>query len=62
METKKSIPRYLSGSPKPEIKKKEVIVKASHPSSNPMNGAAYSHDHSHFEVEVYNAFFRIFNL
>lgn len=38
METKKSTPRYPSGSSKPEIKKEEVIVKASHPSSNPMNG------------------------
>lgn len=61
METKKSTPRNLSGFSKPEIKKKEVIVKAAHPSSNPMNGA-YSPYHSHFEVEVHNAFFRVFNL
>lgn len=61
METKKSTPSNLSGSSKPEIKKEEVIVKASHPSSNPMNGQS-SHNHSHFEVEVHNAFFRVFNL
>lgn len=61
METKKSTPSNLYGPSKPEIKKEEMIVKASHPSSNPMNGQS-SHNHSHFEVEVYNAFFRVFNL
>lgn len=61
METKNSTPANLSGSSKPEIKKAEVIVKASHPFSNPMNGQS-TNNHSHFEVEVYNAFFRVFNL
>ena len=61
METKKLTPANLSGSFKSEIKMEEVIVKASHPSSNPMNGR-FAHNHSHFEVEVHNAFFRVFNL
>ena len=61
METKKSTPTYLSVSSKPEINKEEDIVKASHPASNPINGQL-SNNHSHFEVEVYNAFFRVFNL
>ncbi len=60
MNTKKSSPRYLSGSSKPEIKNAEENVKAALPSSNPIN-EHYSPNHSHFEVEVFNAFFRVFN-
>lgn len=61
METRKSTPGNLSGSSKPEIKKEEVIVKAAHPSSNPINEAPKS-NHSHFETAVHNAFFRVFNI
>lgn len=43
----------------PDIKKAQEEVKASHLSSNPINEMA-NYGHSHFEVEVYNAFFRIF--
>lgn len=60
METKKSSPRNLSGFSKPEIIKEKVNVKAAHPSSNPMNGLHFQ-NHSHFEFEVFNAFFRVFN-
>lgn len=46
---------------KPDIKKAQKEVKASHLSSNPINEDA-DFGHSHFEVEVYNAFFRVFNI
>ncbi|WP_290393361.1 hypothetical protein [uncultured Duncaniella sp.] len=46
---------------KPESKKAQEGVKASHLSSNPINEISLN-GHSHFEVEVYNAFFRVFNI
>jgi len=45
----------------PDSKKAQKGVKASHLSSNPINESA-EYGHSHFEVEVYNAFFRVFNI
>ncbi len=48
------------GSQKPEIKKEQENVKASHLSSNPMNGRKSNNGTAHFEVEVEKAFFRIF--
>ena len=44
---------------KPDSKKAQKGVKASHLSSNPINEVD-NHGHSHFEVEVHNAFFRVF--
>lgn len=49
-----------SGLQKPEIKKSQELVKAAHLSSNPINGRESSNGNAHFEVEVENAFFRIF--
>jgi len=46
---------------KPDSKKAQKGVKASHLSSNPINEVP-NYGHSHFEVEVYNAFFRVFNI
>lgn len=47
-------------SAKSDIKKAQE-VKASHLSSNPINGRRESNNgNAHFEVEVENAFFRIF--
>jgi len=46
---------------KPDSKKSLKRVKASHLSSNPINEHS-EYGHSHFEVEVHKAFFRIFNL
>lgn len=49
--------------PKTEIKAAGSNVKAAHPSSNPINKTSvYNPHHSHFEVEVHNAFFRIFGI
>lgn len=52
-----------SVAPKVEINASASNVKAAHPSSNPINEvSAYNPRHSHFEVEVHNAFFKIFNI
>lgn len=45
----------------PDSKKAQKGVKASHLSSNPINEVSFN-GHSHFEVEVHNAFFRVFNI
>ena len=45
---------------KPESKKAQEGVKASHLSSNPINGRKSNNGTAHFEVEVEKAFFRIF--
>lgn len=47
-------------SKKPEIIKENEIVKAAHLSSNPINDRKSNNGTAHFEVEVQNAFFRIF--
>lgn len=47
-------------SQKPEINKAQELVKASHLSSNPINGYKSNNGTAHFEVEVEKAFFRIF--
>lgn len=49
-----------TGSQKPEINKSQELVKAAHLSSNPINGRKSNNGTAHFEVEVENAFFRIF--
>lgn len=49
-----------TGSQKPEINKSQEIVKAAHLSSNPIDGRKSNNGTAHFEVEVENAFFRIF--
>lgn len=49
------------GPQKPDSKKAQKGVKAAHLSSNPINEVA-DYGHSHFEVEVHNAFFRVFNI
>ncbi len=49
-----------SGSKMPEINKSQELAKASHLSSNPINGRKSNNGTAHFEVEVENAFFRIF--
>ncbi|MDE5988959.1 MAG: hypothetical protein K2H17_06140 [Duncaniella sp.] len=51
-----------SGSQQPEINKPQEVVKAAHLSSNPINGRMSNNGTAHFEVEVANAFFRVFNL
>ena len=49
------------GSQQPEINKEQELVKAAHLSSNPINGRLKSNNGTaHFEVEVENAFFRVF--
>lgn len=48
------------GSQKPEIIKSQELVKASHLSSNPINGRYSNNGNAHFEVEVEKAFFSIF--
>lgn len=49
------------GSQQPEINKEQELVKAAHLSSNPINGRLMSNNGTaHFEVEVENAFFRVF--
>lgn len=45
---------------KPEIDKGRENVKAAHLSSNPINGSESNDGTAYFEVEVENAFFRIF--
>lgn len=48
---------------KVEINASSSNVKAAHPSSNPINEIPdYNPRHSYFEVEVHNAFFKIFNI
>lgn len=49
-----------SGIQQPEINKEQELVKAAHLSSNPINGRESNYGTAHFEVEVENAFFRIF--
>lgn len=49
-----------AASSKSEIKKSDVNVKASHLSSNPINGRYHNNGSAHFEVEVQKAFFKIF--
>lgn len=52
-----------SMAPTVEIKAAASGVKASHPSSNPINEvSAYNPRHSQFEVAVHTAFFKIFNI
>ena len=52
-----------SVAPKVEINAAASNVKAAHPSSNPINEIPdYNPRHSYFEVEVHNAFFKIFNI
>lgn len=49
--------------PSVDIKASASGVKASHPSSNPINeGLAHNPFHSHFEVAVHTAFFKIFDI
>lgn len=49
-----------SGSQQPEINKSQEVVKATHLSSNPINGRKSNNGTAHFEVEVEKAFFRVF--
>lgn len=50
-----------AGSQKPEINKSQELIKAAHLSSNPINGRLKANNGTaHFEVEVENAFFRVF--
>lgn len=49
------------GSQQPEINKEQELAKAAHLSSNPINGRRESNNGTAlFEVEVENAFFRVF--
>ena len=48
------------GSKQPEINKSQEDVKAAHLSSNPINGRKSNNGTAHFEVEVEDAFFRVF--
>lgn len=48
-----------SGAQMPEIDKVQELVKASHLSSSPINDIS-NYGTAHFEVEVGNAFFRVF--
>ncbi|MBD5243189.1 MAG: hypothetical protein HDS60_03780 [Barnesiella sp.] len=48
------------GSQKPEINKGKEPVKAAHLSSNTINERKSNNGTAHFEVEVENAFFRVF--
>lgn len=61
MEQKIMNKKQSSASKKPEINKSRANVKAAHLSSNPINDKA-NNGTAHFEVEVENAFFRVFNL
>lgn len=61
MEQKTKKMEQPASSQKPDSKKAKKEVKASLLSSNPINEAA-DYGHSHFEVEVHNAFFRVFNI
>lgn len=60
MEQKIKNMEYPYSSQEPEIISEQESVKASHLSSNPINGRKSNNGTAHFEVEVENAFFRIF--
>lgn len=63
MEQKIKNTEYPYSSQEPEIISDQESVKASHLSSNPINGKPEIHSNNgmaHFEVEVEKAFFRIF--
>ena len=49
-----------TAAPRPEISAEQELVKASLLSSNPINGRHSNNGTAHFEVEVQNAFFKIF--